>query len=286
MRLSSVKLCALCFESACSMLRSERVDGAAHHIDDGVGMSAERAVVVGVTGTLGGAAARKLMSRGIRVIGVARDAERLDALAAEHKLLTPCPADIADDSAIDTIAAAVDGPLRMIFMGAGLPVRGSAETAAPGDFATAINVKIGGLVRLLRATGPQLGAGSRIVVLSGYHATEPRPHEAMPGVINAALHNFVRQLSDLWGPREVTVHAISPGAIDSPRIRRIAETAAAERGVDLATQLESYTAEASLKKFVSVDAIAWAVGLLLDPEADALHGSVLAMDGGRLRSIL
>lgn len=244
------------------------------------------AVVVGATGALGGTAARRLLDKGLRVVGVSRNEQALAALAAEHQGFTACPADISEDSAIDTIQAAVDGPVRMLFMGAGLPVRGSAETAKPGDFAIAINVKIGGLVRLLRATQHRLGTGSRIVVLSGYHATEPRPHETMPGVINAGLHNFVRQLSDLWGPRGVTVHAISPGAIDTPRLRRIASTAAAERGISVPEQLQSYTAESSIGRLIRLEEIAWIVGLLLDPEADALHGGVLALDGGRLRSIL
>jgi NAD(P)-dependent dehydrogenase (short-subunit alcohol dehydrogenase family) len=246
---------------------------------------ANLAVVVGATGALGGAAVKAMLARGLRVIGVARNSNALEALAAEHDRFIPCPTDISEDSAIDLIAAAVDGPLRMVFMGAGLPVRGSAETAAPGDFAIAINVKVGGLTRLLRATAPHLQAGARIVALTGYHAVEPRPHEAMPGAINAAMHNFIRQLSDLWGPRGVTVHAICPGPVDTPRLRRIATAAAAERGVDLETQLATYTQESSLGKLIELNQIAWAVGLLLDPEADALHGSILSLDGGRLRSV-
>jgi NAD(P)-dependent dehydrogenase (short-subunit alcohol dehydrogenase family) len=246
----------------------------------------EQAVVVGATGALGGTAVRKLLDRGYAVVGIARDAEKLGELAASHQNFTACPADIADDAAIDTIAQAVRGPVRMVFMGAGLPVRGSVETSAPGDYAVAINVKIGGLVRLLRGADAGLIPGSRIVALSGYHAVEPRPHETMPGVINAALHNFIRQLSDLYGPRGITVHAIAPGPIDTPRLRSIAARAAQERGVDLETQLKTYTSEASSGELITLEQIGWVVGLLLDPEAKAMHGSVLALDGGRLRSIL
>ena len=251
----------------------------------GLASEGGQAVVVGATGSLGGTAVRTLLDRGLNVVGVARDAAKLEAIAAEHERFTACPADIADDSAIDRIKAAVTGPVRFVLMGAGLPVRGSVETCAPGDYAIAINVKIGGLVRLLRGVGENLGPGSRIVALTGYHAVEPRPHETMPGVINAGLHNLIRQLSDLYGPRGVTVHAIAPGQIDTPRTRRIAAAAAEERGVDLETQLQTYTEEASTGEFITLDQIAWAVGLLLDEQATALHGSVLSLDGGRMRSI-
>jgi NAD(P)-dependent dehydrogenase (short-subunit alcohol dehydrogenase family) len=243
------------------------------------------AVVVGATGSLGGTAVRAFLGRGLDVIGVARSAEKLQQLAAEHDRFTACPADIADDRSIGQISDAVTGPVKVAFMGAGLPVRGSVETSAPGDYALAMNVKVGGLVRLLRGVGDRLGAGGRIIVLSGYHGIEPRPHETMPGVINAALHNFVRQLGDLYGPRGITIHAISPGPVDTPRLRSIAARAAEERGVDMETQMATYTAEASSGAFVTLEQIGWVIDSLLDDEAVALHGSVLSLDGGRLRSI-
>lgn len=240
------------------------------------------AVAVGATGQLGGAAVGKLVERGIRVVAVARDAEKLELLASSSELITPVVADISEDSSVEPIRQALGGPVRMAFMGAGLPVRGSAATVPPGDYAVAFNVKVGGFVRLIRATEDFLQPGSRLVTLTGYHATEPRAHETMPGVVNAAMHNLVRQLSELWGPKGITVHAISPGAVDTPRIRAGAAKAAAEIGVDLETHLKTYTEESSLGRFVTLDEVAWSVGLLLDSEAAALHGNVILLDGGRL----
>jgi phosphoglycerate dehydrogenase-like enzyme len=55
----------------------------------------DRAVVVGATGAIGQAVVRRLTRRGLPVLAVARDKDRLDELAAAHELVTPCPADIA-----------------------------------------------------------------------------------------------------------------------------------------------------------------------------------------------
>src|SRR5258705_294888 len=82
------------------------------------------------------------------------------------------------------------GPIARAFRGAGPPVRGSADTIEPGAGATAMNVKVGGMLRLLRATGPHLTRGSRIVALSGYLGAEPNGDELGPGVVNAALQNL------------------------------------------------------------------------------------------------
>lgn len=243
------------------------------------------AVVVGATGTLGGAITARLTERGVPVVGVARSADALHELAEANQLVTACPADIGEDSAIKTIREAVDGPVRLAFTGAGLPVRGSAETIETDGLGVAVNIKLGGLLRLLRAVGDRLDRGSRIAVLSGFLAAEPNDGEAAPGVVNAALHNLMRQLSLIWGPRGVTVHTISPGAVDSDRLRRIATRRAEERGISVEDQLQQYADESSLKRLVAVEEVVWAASLLLDPEADALHGATLSLDGGRLHGI-
>jgi NAD(P)-dependent dehydrogenase (short-subunit alcohol dehydrogenase family) len=243
------------------------------------------AVIVGATGTLGGAIARRLLERGVPVVAVARTRESLEALAAESDLVTPCVADVASDDAIATIRAAVPGRVRMALTAAGLPVRGSALTIETDGLARAVNIKLGGLQRLLRAVDDRLGKGSRIVALSGFLAAEPKTMEAGPGVVNAALHNLMRQLSGMYGPRGVTVHTISPGSADTERLRRIARASAEERGIDFDTQWQEYLDESSLGRLIQVDEVAWAAGLLLDREADALHGSTLSLDGGRLKGI-
>lgn len=242
-------------------------------------------VVVGATGTLGGAIARKLVSRGIRVVAIGRDEAKLDALAEESELFVPCRADIADDSSIDAIRAAVDAPVRMAVMSAGLPVRGSALTIEAGGLATAANLKVDGIVRLLRALDDRLGEGSRLAVLTGFLGVEPTPHEAAPGAINAAVHNLVRQLADLYGPRGTSVHAICPGPVDTDRLRTIAARVAGERGREVDAVMDEYRAASSLGELVSVEQVVWAANLLLDDEARALHGSTLSITGGRLKGI-
>jgi NAD(P)-dependent dehydrogenase (short-subunit alcohol dehydrogenase family) len=245
------------------------------------------AVIVGAGGTLGGAVAREVLRRGFPVVAVGRDRGKLDELVADHPDdVIPCVADIADDSAIAAIEAQLTGPVAMAFMGAGLPVRGSADTIEPGAVGTAMNVKLGGLLRLLRATGPHLSAGSRIVALTGYLGAEPNGDELGPGVVNAALQNLMRQLSYRWGARGVSVHTLSPGPVDSARLRRLAAVRAEEHGTTVEEVLDGYRAESALGVLIEPAQVAWAAGLLLDPEAAALHGSTLALDGGRRRSIV
>ncbi|NGP04681.1 SDR family oxidoreductase [Rhodococcus sp. 14C212] len=237
-------------------------------------------VVVGATGAMGTEFTRRLARRGLRVIAVARNADDLDKLAASDDLIVPCVADIADDSAIEAIAAHVDAPVRMAVFAAGLPVRGSADTIAPGDLAVGANIKVGGLVRLLHAVRDHLVPGSRFVTIAGSLGLEPGPLDAGPGTVNAAVFNLMRQLSALYGPKGVTTHTIAPGPVDTPRLRKFVETEAAETGRDPGEIWNRYRAKTTLGRLPTLDEIGWTLEMLLAPEAAVLHGSVLTVDGG------
>jgi NAD(P)-dependent dehydrogenase (short-subunit alcohol dehydrogenase family) len=246
---------------------------------DGIG------VVVGATGTIGRAVVGRLTRRGVPVLAVARGVAELKALADECELVTACPADIGENDAIEAIGSALAGPVRIAVFAAGLPVRGSADSIDPDALAAGCNIKAGGLLRLLHAVRDRLVPGSRFVAFAGSLGLEPRAHEAGPGAVNAAMFNLMRQISLLYGPRGVTTHTLSPGPADTPRLHRIAAAVAAERGVAEEQVWAEYAAQNSLGRLPTVDELAWAVELLLDPEADLLHGSVLYLDAGGHRGI-
>jgi NAD(P)-dependent dehydrogenase (short-subunit alcohol dehydrogenase family) len=246
----------------------------------------------------------RLTRRGLPVLAVARGVDELKALAADCELVTACPADIGRNEAIEAIGSALSGsgptrpgltgpalagagtgPVRIAVFAAGLPVRGSADSIDPDALAAGCNIKAGGLLRLLHAVRDRLVPGSRFVAFAGSLGLEPRAHEAGPGAVNAAMFNLMRQISLLYGPRGVTTHTLSPGPADTPRLHRIAAAVAAERGVAEEQVWAEYAAQNSLGRLPTVDELAWAVELLLDPEADLLHGSVLYLDAGGHRGI-
>jgi NAD(P)-dependent dehydrogenase (short-subunit alcohol dehydrogenase family) len=242
-------------------------------------VSGDIAVVVGASGALGGAIAERLRAEGLTVVGVARTADGP----------LGCAADIGSDDAVAAIAAAVeaagDGPVRMVVQAAGLPAAGPVETIAPDALGHAVALKAGGLLRLVRAVDGRLGRGSRIVALGGHYGSEPAPYACAAGVTNAALANLVRQLAVAYGPRGITAHLVAPGPADTPRLRGLSEQAAARRGVPVEQVLAERAAESPLGRLVTPAEVAWAVAVLLAPEADALHGSTLALDVGARKGI-
>lgn len=247
----------------------------------------EYAVVGGATGALGAAIVRRLRTDGLTVVAVARSAGDLDALAAEDPGVIPLAGDLADDGVVDTIRLVLDGPVRMVVQAAGLPGAGDVDRLTGEELTRGVDVKVGGFLRLIRAVQDRFVEGSRIVVLGGHYGYEPSPAAPLTGIVNASLSNLVRSLADRWGPDGVTVHLIAPGPVDSPRMTGIAERIAARRGDEVTAEhvLDEYRAGSPLGRLTTIDEVAWAVGILLAPEAAALHGSTLSLDAGRRRGV-
>jgi NAD(P)-dependent dehydrogenase (short-subunit alcohol dehydrogenase family) len=257
-----------------------------HAIESGL------AVVVGATGTFGQAIVTRLIAQGLTVLAVARSRDSLSALADAHgPRLLACAADIAADTAIDEIRQAVDAleadrlPVRMVVHGPGVAVAGGILSAPTAALAEAVNIKVGGMLRLARAVDHRLVRGSRLVGIAGHYGLEPSAYAAAAGVANAALINAMRQLSLAYGERGITAHTLAPGPADTPRLRRVAEDRARLQGRSSEAVLSDMVADSSLQQFTTPEQVAWAVATLLDPSADAMTGSTWMLDSGRRRGL-
>ena len=251
----------------------------------------EDAVVVGATGTVGAALVRAFAARGLRVVAVARDASALEALVADvdgdgdgDGEVVACPADIATNDAVDAIRTAIAGRVRIAVLAAGLPVTGSVETVDPDLLAAGAQVKMAGILRLLHGVRDAMGPGSRFVAVAGTLGLEPGRDEAGPGGVNAGLVNLMKQVALNHGADGITVHTLVPGPMDTPRLRRIAERVATERDRPVEEVWAEYEARVPLGRLPRVEELVWAATTLLAPEADILHGTVLHLDAGGLRS--
>lgn len=246
----------------------------------------EHALVVGAGGTFGRKIAARLAREGLHVVGIGRSKEALEAAGVElGSAFTPVIADIADDGAVDIIAGVLNRPVAMVVHAPGLPVAGGIRTAPTGSLIEACNIKVGGMLRLVRAAEARLRKGSRLVAVGGHYGFEPTAYAATAGIANAAVANLIKQLSWAYGGQGVTAHLVAPGPADSERLRNVARARAERSGRDVENELAEMRAESAIGAFVTDDQVAWAIATLLAPEADALAGSTLFLDAGRRRAV-
>ena len=246
----------------------------------------EWVVVVGATGAFGAVMVERFIGRGLGVLAVARNAATLAELAARYPgQLVPCAADIASDAAIEAIRAALPGPVRMVVHGPGVAVGGGVLNIDTAALVDAVNIKVGGLLRLVRAVDGRLQPDSRLVAIGGHYGFEPTAYAAAAGVANAALVNVIRQLSLAYGERGITAHLVAPGPADTERLRRVAADRARLNNTTVEAVLDAMKAESSHHIFTEPGQVAWALEMLLAPEAKAMTGSALMLDAGRRRGL-
>jgi NADP-dependent 3-hydroxy acid dehydrogenase YdfG len=122
---------------------------------------ARSVVVTGASSGIGEATSRLLAAHGWDVIGVARRADRLAALADEVGI-RPVVADVTDPAGVDAVRAAVDGRLDALVNNAGGALGlDSVENADLDDWRTMYESNVLGTQRMIAALLPALRAAAR-----------------------------------------------------------------------------------------------------------------------------
>jgi len=136
-------------------------------------MAAGTALVTGASAGIGREFCRQLAARGYDLILVARDAERLDALAAElaaaHAVAAlPLPADLSRDGDVDRVVARIQGTpaLALLINNAGFGTAGSFVAGDPAAQEQMVRVHMLTPMRLVRAALPGMIAHRRGAIVN------------------------------------------------------------------------------------------------------------------------
>lgn len=236
--------------------------------------TAKTVCVVGATGGIGAAVARRFAQLGFRLVLMDLAASPVKALAAELGG-EAVAIDVADaDSVARAFAAARENAaaLDVLVLASGVVETATAladETDETWSRMLAVNLT--GVFLCCRAADDWLRDGGRIVTISsnaarsGGLATGPAYAAAKGGV-----EALTKAMANLFAPRQITVNCVAPGATDTPMLdahppERIAAIAAAN----------------PLGRIATPDDVAAAIAFLASEEAAYLTGVVLPVNGGQ-----
>lgn len=258
------------------------------------GLSGRVALVTGGSKGIGRAVAMALAREGVHLAICARGAADLEETAIELRALgvqaLPVQCDMTQPDQVKAfVAQAVDhyGGADILVNNAVTSTQQRFAGLSDEEFRYHIDVKLLGYVRCAREVVPHMRAKSwgRIVNVAGMTARIVTDYRMTNGIVNSAVSNFSKHLSEQVAADGITVNTIHPGTTWTPR---------QEAGLRKVAQIENKTLEAvcaermkeiPIGRFIQPDDLANLVIFLCSDLAGAITGQAIAVDGGSGRSI-
>ncbi|MDQ0395424.1 SDR family oxidoreductase [Labrys monachus] len=176
-------------------------------------------IITGASSGIGRETARRFAAEGVRLVLVARSADRLSALAAELGGDTlAVPADLTKPADIDAMlerTLARFGRVDILFANAGSYVAGEVAGGDPDEWDRVIGINVNGVFRAVRAVLPGMIAqrsGDIVVTssISGHQAIHWEPvYSATKHAVQSFVHGVRRQIA----PHNVRIGSLAPGMV-------------------------------------------------------------------------
>lgn len=235
-------------------------------------LAGQRILVTGAGKGIGAAIVPRLQAEGAEVIGLARSAADLEALATTTGCQT-LRCDLGDSGRIEQRVA----PL--------MPLDGLVNCAGRVEVEDALDVTVEQMNRTLavNTTAPLILAQQvarsliardrpgAIVNVSSIAAWVGTPGHAAYCASKAGLDALTRVLAVEWGPQGIRVNSVDPVVTRTP----MAEKAWSDP--EKAGRMKS---RIPLGRFAEPEEVAEAVAFLMGPAASMIHGISLPVDGG------
>ena len=235
------------------------------------------ALVTGGGSGIGAQTVRALAGNGARVLVADINGSAALALAEKVGNAIPLPMDVTDPASIENALADL-ASLDILVNNAGIGHVGSIEECDLEDWRTVMRVNVDGLFLVTSAALPLLTRSDRpcIVNIGSVAGLVGVKRRFAYCASKGAVVSMTRSLAADYAGR-VRVNCVCPGTVDTPFVEAYLEKYHKHEKVEVRKQLDARQPVGRLGK---PDEIAHLVLYLCSDEAEFVHGSMMAIDGG------
>jgi NAD(P)-dependent dehydrogenase (short-subunit alcohol dehydrogenase family) len=240
------------------------------------------AVITGGTQGIGLAIANEFVGNGATVVVTGRDQGRLDeAVAQIGPKASGVRADAASPAAMDAMLKDVQsrhGRLDAVVTNAVVDDHAPLGKITEEQFDRMIGTNLKGVLFAVQSAAPLMSGGGSIILIGSTASVAPPAGMSIYGAIKAGFHGMVRALiQDLKGTG-VRINILSPGAVDTPSLRRALGKAAGAERVDGIVQ--SMAEKSPLGRIGEAREIGQVAVFLASDASSYVNGVELFADGG------
>jgi NAD(P)-dependent dehydrogenase (short-subunit alcohol dehydrogenase family) len=235
------------------------------------------AVVTGGNSGIGLATAKRLVADGAYVFITGRRKSELDeAVEQIGRNVTAVQGDVSKLADLDRLFATVKelkGRIDIVFANAGVAEPAPLGAISEDQFDRTFGANVKGALFTVQKALPLLRDGASVILTSSIVGSKGWANFSVYSATKAALRSFARTFTTELQSRKIRVNVVSPGTIDTPGLRRVANTD--NEGLN-----DRYRDRIPLGRVGRPDDVASAVSFLASDDSSYVSGIELFVDGG------
>lgn len=260
-----------------------------------LGLEGKVAIVTAASRGMAKATALRLAAEGAEVAICSRSEEHMRAVAGEIRVKTGrsvfwATCDLTKAEQIRAFVSQVAerfGGVDILVANAGGPPRGDFFSFDDGDWMNAVELTLMSVVRLVREVVPWMRrrGGGRIVAISSTSVKQPIPDLMLSNAIRPGVLGLLKTLSQELARDSILVNVLSPGRIDTDRVREM-DAARAKRAGKTVEEIKAESlARIPLGRYGRPEEVADTIAFLVSERASYITGATVVVDGGMVRSL-
>jgi 3-oxoacyl-[acyl-carrier protein] reductase len=261
-----------------------------------LGLRGRVAIVAAASKGLGRAVAEELAREGAEVAICARSSENLEQAAETIRKATGRDVmrqalDVTRYEAVRDFVASAEkryGHVDICVTNAGGPPSKKFLDISIEDWRAAVDLTLMSAVYFAREVLPRMKKRhwGRLITITSVSVKEPIDGLLLSNSIRAAVTGLARTLANEFGPDGITVNNVCPGYTLTERLEELAAAQSKQTGIAKDNIYERWASLVPLGRLGKPEEFAAMVTFLASERASYINGVSIAVDGGRVKSLL
>jgi 3-oxoacyl-[acyl-carrier protein] reductase len=258
-----------------------------------LGLRGRVCVVTGASQGIGLAISSRLIAEGASVLMIARDADRLAAVAEDLGAEWLAGDVTVPDCGERIVATAVEqfGAIDVLINNAGTSANVPLAQLTDDDWREQFDLNVVASVRLMQLAAPRMAerGWGRIVNVASSSGKRPSASNAAYSAAKAAQLSASRAFADAYAAKGVLVNAVAPGPVGTGLWLDeggLADQAAETQGTSREEALQAAAAKLPIRRFGAPQEVADVVVFLASDRAAFVSGAAWSVDGGTVAIIV